>query len=762
MNKKTEDAVKSDACRILGFAMPPEMESGVGQNTTFNNLGFKGVADCPDGWYLPAEFYRPAIILEVKSERVNLTEKHRQELRKNVSIARTKYQKIIGILYNGIDVEVYKDGVLLENETELRNKEYYFSLYSRNTIDRGLIYSLTKSINDSLRVNFSIDNLYHRMIFTACALVAKRYGALLAHDMSFGLFSRSISEKLTESLSKDLEKNIKLKTLLDVYSQIKPNKESSREAINKFIDDITQISDCINSDYWNGEDVMAIFFNEFNRYQKKPENGQVFTPDHITSLMYRITDTHKNDTVLDAACGSGAFLVKAMCNMVSEAGGPASVESVKIPDQLYGIENHREIYALACANMLIHKDGKTNLVDKDSRTKDACEWIKSKKIKRVLMNPPFENKFGCLEIVKNVLDNVEERAVCAFILPDQKLNKNPGMTKAILKAHRLEKIVKLPETIFPGTVTSIFVFTAGVAHGKNKIFSCYIDHDGLETVKNQGRQDVRDSWAQMEDYWVDVIKRQSGDDSICWLEPDGRLSYPMPEKKFEITTSDFVETVLNYKLYSENIEEVRFKEFISGRLLYGCCNDGERRLIRSFLAVTRNPIDTSGWKMFTVGDVFNIRKRPAKRSKLNYEVGRVPFVASGNRHNGVECYLNPKEGEVLDRGGCITLSPVDGSSFYQETDFLGRGGAGSSIIMLDAKEKVNRRRALFLCTVLRVICSKFKFTDMANSRDLPDERLCLPVNDGQEIDWNTIETFIKQTEAKIHKIIKCYQEVGGC
>lgn len=113
---------------------------------------------------------------------------------------------------------------------------------------------------------------------------------------------------------------------------------------------------------------MGIFFNEFNRYKKKSESGQVFTPDHITSLMYRLIDVDKNDYVLDAACGSGAFLVKAMCNMIKEAGGVKTSKAKDIKsNQLYGIEFDREIYALACANMLIHKDGKTNLEHLDSR-----------------------------------------------------------------------------------------------------------------------------------------------------------------------------------------------------------------------------------------------------------------------------------------------------------------------------------------------------------------------------------------------------------
>lgn len=49
----------------------------------------------------------------------------------------------------------------------------------------------------------------------------------------------------------------------------------------------------------------------------------------------------------------------------------------------------------------------------------------------------------------------------------------------------------------------------------------------------------------------------------------------------------------------------------------------------------------------------------------------------------------------MDKGNCITVSPVDGSAFYQETDFLGRGGAGSSILMLYNAD-INKYSGLFL------------------------------------------------------------------
>lgn len=570
---RTEDEVRDAAKIILGFDDDEKaVIQGTGQITTFNQLGFKGVMDKPDGWYLPDDYNEAAIILETKSENEDISlEKWAKELKKNCDIAATKYSYVIGILYNGTEVRVFIDNEEKHDAAaDLQRKQYYISMIKQKSIDKKQIYRLTKKINDCLHTEFGIKNLYHRMIFTACALVAKRYGAILFKGMNFTLMKNSILSTLSKSLEDSRKQNLKLDLLTEVYSEIKMNNTTNQEAIDNFIDWVSEISDCVNSDYWNGEDVMGIFFNEFNRYKKKSESGQVFTPDHITSFMYRLIDINKNDKILDAACGSGAFLVKSMCNMIKESGGINTSKAKKIKgNQLYGIEFDREIFALACANMLIHKDGKTNLEHLDSRSQEACDWIKSKPITKVLMNPPFETKYGCLTIVDNVLKNVPEHTKCAFILPDKKLEKDKK-GKKLLKHSSVLKIIKLPEKVFSeGVTTSIFIFEAGVPQNDKEIFACYIEDDGLETVKNQGRQDIKDRWQAIEDQWVEIIRKQSGHETIQWIKPSEHLSYQMPAKEFEIFEEDFTKTMMDYLMYRESIDAKDFGEKLLSKVLYG-------------------------------------------------------------------------------------------------------------------------------------------------------------------------------------------------
>lgn len=565
----TEDQVRDKAKEILGFNNIENIECGVGQLTTFNQLGFKGISDKPDGWYLPKEKSSPALILEVKSEKTKLEQKSIDEILKNCKIAHKKYKNVMGILYNGRETKAFVNETEIEVPKELQKKEFYLKKFSQIPVDSSFIYTITKRINDSLHIDFGVKNLYHRMIFTAGALVAKRYGADLHEGMSYALLRNSIIDTLTKSLEPSLKQNLKLRILTDVYTTIEMNLTDNQEAIDSFILNISLISNSINSDQWNGEDVMAIFFNEFNRYKKKSEHGQVFTPAHIAHFMYRLVEGSHEDYFLDAACGSGTFLVQAMSNMIKEVGGEDTEKAKEIKTtRLFGIDNDKEIFALACANMMIHKDGKTNLEQLDSRSEEACNWIKSKPITKVLMNPPFETKYGCMVIVKNVLDNVKRGTKCAFILPDKKLEK-VSQTKDILEKHTLQKIIKLPENVFSeGVTTSIFIFEAGVPQDDKEIFACYIEDDGLETVKNQGRQDIRNRWPEKENYWTNVIRKQNGDSSIQWIKPSEHQSYQMPEKTFEIFEEDFSKSIMDYLMYEQGIDSKKFNESLMKKVLY--------------------------------------------------------------------------------------------------------------------------------------------------------------------------------------------------
>lgn len=765
---RTEDEIRDFAKIKLGFDKSEKgVKQGTGQITTFNQLGFKGISNKPDGWYLPDDIGSPAIILETKSEREDIyLQKWVDELKKNVDIVLTKYKNVCGILYNGVDVRVFKNNIEIEKydvSDALQDKSYYLSLFVQNKIDKQRIYKITKRINDCLHFDFGIKNLYHRMIFTACALVAKRYNAMLVPGMNFALMKNSVLDTMKSSLEENRKLNLKLDLLIEVYDEIKMNTTTNQDAIDAFISCVSEISECVNSEHWNGEDVMGIFFNEFNRYKKKSENGQVFTPDHITSFMYRLIGVNKNDVVLDAACGSGAFLVKAMCNMIKESGGVNTQKASEIrQEQLFGIEFDREIYALACANMLIHKDGKTNLEHLDSRSSEACEWIKKNNITKVLMNPPFESKYGCLVIVDNVLKNVPLNTKCAFILPDKKLEKD-RIGKKLLKHSTLEKIIKLPEKTFAeGVTVSVFVFTAGVPQDEKEIFACYIEDDGLETVKNQGRQDIRDRWQGVEDKWIDIIRKQSGDDTIQWIKPSVHLSYQVPEKPFEINEEDFKKTVMDYLMFNQGFDVKEFSDALIKRVLYSGetvlrGNDvnvvfldvfnfapDSSRIKRAETNSIKETLDTVEWKPYRIGDMFVVEK--GKRlTKANMRDGDIRFIGASSANNGITAYI--ANNQCLHSAGTITLTYNGsvGEAFYQNEPFW----ASDDVNVLYPKFNMTENIAMFIIPILKKVGAKYAFIDKWKKENMENDSILLPSADDDQPDYDYMERFVSHIRKRV-------------
>lgn len=165
-------------------------------------------------------------------------------------------------------------------------------------------------------------------------------------------------------------------------------------------------------------------------------------------------------------------------------------------------------------------------------------------------------------------------------------------------------------------------------------------------------------------------------------------------------------------------------------------------------------IDTSRWKEYEIGKLFEI-SRPVTRSQAKYSEGNIPFVASGNFNNGVVKYCEPEKDEVLDGKNCITVSPLDGSAFYQPDDFLGRGGAGSAILML-RNPNLDEKNGLFLATAIRASLTKYTYSDQLNSQKIASENIEIPVDSHGCPDWTYMDEYMsavmRESEASLESL----------
>lgn len=166
----------------------------------------------------------------------------------------------------------------------------------------------------------------------------------------------------------------------------------------------------------------------------------------------------------------------------------------------------------------------------------------------------------------------------------------------------------------------------------------------------------------------------------------------------------------------------------------------------------RSSLKDIQWKTFVIGDLFEV-KRPTARKEDDYCDGDIPFIASGGVNNGVTKFCLPKNGESLDKENCLSVSPVDGSCYYQSYQFLGRGGAGSSIILLYPRNfTLDAYTALFISkAITQTTATKYSYGHMASLDRIKKDKIYLPIDANGDVDFQFISSFMRQIEQRILK-----------
>jgi type I restriction-modification system DNA methylase subunit len=268
-------------------------------------------------------------------------------------------------------------------------------------------------------------------------------------------------------------------------------------------------------------DIAGQFYVEFLKYANNEKGlGIVLTPPHIADLFVALAGVNKNSVVFDNCCGTAGLLIASMKAMVSDAkSNQKKIASIQ-NKQLVGIESLTSIYTLAVSNMVVHGDGKTNIVQ------DDC-FKRSREIKKKfhptvgLLNPPYDSsknsKGDELKFVLNNLETLEQDGKCVAIVPIGCAIAFRGVgaerKRAILEKHTLEAVMSMPEELFHNSkvnvATVIMVFTAHRPHpaGQKTWFGYWRD-DGLVLHKVRGRIDANETWDEIKKQWVNAYRNK--------------------------------------------------------------------------------------------------------------------------------------------------------------------------------------------------------------------------------------------------------------
>lgn len=317
-------------------------------------------------------------------------------------------------------------------------------------------------------------------------------------------------------------------------------------------------------------DVLGQLYIEFLRYANNDKGlGIVLTPRHITELFCELAGVNRDSVVYDNCAGTGGFLISALKKMVDDAKGDQRKTKEIKEKQVVGVEYQAHIFALACSNMYIHQDGKSNIINGDCFDSEVIEKVKKYKPNIGFLNPPYQvdkkQDTEELEFVLNNLEVVQPGGVCIAIVPMQcalaQSGKKYELKKRLLEKHTLEAVLSMPDELFydsdVGVVTCTMIFTAHKPHPNNKeTYFGYCKDDGFVKRKDKGRIDAFGKWEKIKDEWVSlyinkkeipgfsVKKVVTADDEWCaeaYMETDYS----------KLNKDDFIRTVKEFVLFNE-------------------------------------------------------------------------------------------------------------------------------------------------------------------------------------------------------------------
>ena len=173
------------------------------------------------------------------------------------------------------------------------------------------------------------------------------------------------------------------------------------------------------------------------------------------------------------------------------------------------------------------------------------------------------------------------------------------------------------------------------------------------------------------------------------------------------------------------------------------------------------------WGEFKVEDVLDWMPQkeidPLKLKFLTIEgTEKYPFYGQSTTNNGVISYETLTEDVLNNKDGLPTILVHSNNQnvVYVETPFYLKDGHGATSVLQSAK--LNKANAMFLMSAIsKVIVQKFSYQEKATKIALKNTFIQLPITSNNEIDFDFMESFIRELEEERIRELSAYLTVSG-
>lgn len=379
------------------------------------------------------------------------------------------------------------------------------------------------NMSNSLRVAKVTAN--DKPIFIAGILIAlqnEEFENLYTQAPTLKALKWNISSAISEVLGEAEVKQDRINNILNTFDNVaslhhfKTTPMNEDYSLRWYIQELDMKIKPMMNNSDSSIDALGEFYHEFIKFSNGDDGkalGIVLTPQHLTEFMCDVSGLNKKSKVVDICAGSGGFLVTAMSKMFKKA-NPSEIQKIR-EEGLYGVEADPHIYTLCIANMIVRRDGKSNIHYGSCFDTKIANELRKKNIDVGLINPPYsQDDYNELEFVEQLLSILTTRGIAVAVVP---INCALGTTckevrERLFKKHTLEAVFSMPTEIFNPAASAppcVMVWTANVPHPEDKkTFFGYFRDDGFVKRKKLGRIDAYGKWEEIKKKWMNFYQNK--------------------------------------------------------------------------------------------------------------------------------------------------------------------------------------------------------------------------------------------------------------
>lgn len=165
-------------------------------------------------------------------------------------------------------------------------------------------------------------------------------------------------------------------------------------------------------------------------------------------------------------------------------------------------------------------------------------------------------------------------------------------------------------------------------------------------------------------------------------------------------------------------------------------------------------IDTSKWKEFLVGDLFEAYLSKDDIQPKNFVKGKIPLVSSGKENNGIIAFVEDEKARLWEEN-TLTID-MFGKVFYQESPYFAVSHGRVNILL--PKISMTKGCLQFIgCAIEKVASQKYAFNEMCTGTKVLKNNIKLPSTPDGAPDWAYMESYMANLETKVAESLTMLQ-----